>query len=250
MTNLEITNAYVGDTQVEKIYLGTDVVWGGSEPEPIYSAMPLTFEILSDGVITFKCDPADAVSTTSPIKTIYYSINDGPRISITSSVAGAQFSVQNGDVVQFFGNNSTYADRKDRLGNHLNCTGEFNLYGNVASLVNSTNFTGITSFHERAFTYLLSNNSGLSKIKEIAFGANYTTSGTGDYFAYSLLSRCPNLNYIKCLFKNPTTTYFSAWMSSNTYPQSPGLFIKHPDANWASNASGIPPGWTVEDADV
>ena len=27
MTNLEITNAYVGDTQVEKIYLGTDVVW-------------------------------------------------------------------------------------------------------------------------------------------------------------------------------------------------------------------------------
>lgn len=34
MTNLEITNAYVGDTQVEKIYLGTDVVWEKvEEPE-------------------------------------------------------------------------------------------------------------------------------------------------------------------------------------------------------------------------
>lgn len=27
MTNKEIQNAYVGDTQVEKIYLGTDIVW-------------------------------------------------------------------------------------------------------------------------------------------------------------------------------------------------------------------------------
>ena len=34
MTNLEITNAYVGDTQVAKIYLGTDVVWQQDTPEP------------------------------------------------------------------------------------------------------------------------------------------------------------------------------------------------------------------------
>ena len=34
MTNKEILNAYVGDTRVEKIYLGTDIVWEKvEEPE-------------------------------------------------------------------------------------------------------------------------------------------------------------------------------------------------------------------------
>ena len=29
MTNLEIVKAYVGTDQVEKIYLGSELVWGG-----------------------------------------------------------------------------------------------------------------------------------------------------------------------------------------------------------------------------
>jgi len=50
MTNFDINKAYVGDTQVDKIYLGTDVVWGGSEPEPDpMLTTPLTFEITSVG---------------------------------------------------------------------------------------------------------------------------------------------------------------------------------------------------------
>ena len=35
MTNNEILNAYVGDTQVEKIYLGTDVVYSANTV-PLY----------------------------------------------------------------------------------------------------------------------------------------------------------------------------------------------------------------------
>lgn len=247
MTNLEIDNAYVGTSQVEKIYLGADEVYN-QEPEPIYSAMPLTFEIITDGTVSFSCDKPDSVSTTSPIKSIYYSVNDGPRTSLTSSIAGATIPVQKGDIVQFFGNNSTYSDSKNRLGNHLRCTGEFNLYGNLASLINSTDFTGITSFNTKAFIFMFSKNSGLTKVKEIAFGANSYTNG--DYSAYGIFSSCNNLCYIKCLFQNPTTNFFSGWMSNNSYPPSPGLFIKHPNATWASNYSGIPAGWTIKDASI
>lgn len=54
MTNNDIQKAYMGSDQVAKIYLGTDTIWPTSQPEPVYSAMPLTFEILSAGTIYLR----------------------------------------------------------------------------------------------------------------------------------------------------------------------------------------------------
>lgn len=43
MTNLEITNAYVGGSQVDKIYLGADEIWTDApDAELIYNGEPVT----------------------------------------------------------------------------------------------------------------------------------------------------------------------------------------------------------------
>lgn len=47
MTNLEITYAYVGDTQVDKIYLGTDVVY---EATPVGPTAHTASVLLDDSV--------------------------------------------------------------------------------------------------------------------------------------------------------------------------------------------------------
>lgn len=63
MTNLEIDNAYVGSDQVEKIYLGADIVWEMTQPEPVVplppiedgTYTPLSFLMLQDGYVGLRC---------------------------------------------------------------------------------------------------------------------------------------------------------------------------------------------------
>ena len=40
MTNLDITSCYVGDSQVDKIYLGTDIVWQKQSPAQTSRTQP------------------------------------------------------------------------------------------------------------------------------------------------------------------------------------------------------------------
>jgi hypothetical protein len=58
---------------------------------------------------------------------------------------------------------------------------------------------------------------------------------------------CTKLNYIKCL-----ATDISAYCTTNYWisgVSSTGTFVKHPDmTSWSIGDSGIPEGWTVEDA--
>ena len=68
-------------------------------------------------------------------------------------------------------------------------------------------------------------------------------------FCYNgMFSGCTNLNYIKCLTTNPKINIFattSRWVQGVS---AAGTFVKHPDATWTKGESGIPIGWTVEDA--
>lgn len=137
MTNKEIQNAYVGDTQVEKIYLGADIVWPTT---PVYSAMPLTFEIISGGTITWKA------ANSNVLKTISYSKDNGLNwTDITSTTAGTSFSVAAGDKVLFKGENTTYATNGNRYNGFSGSTAVYNVYGNIMSLVGGDNFSGLTT---------------------------------------------------------------------------------------------------------
>lgn len=64
---------------------------------------------------------------------------------------------------------------------------------------------------------------------------------------YNMFNGCTKLIYIKCLATdisaNRCTYYWLKGVSST------GTFVKHPDmGSWSTNATGIPSGWTVEDA--
>lgn len=64
----------------------------------------------------------------------------------------------------------------------------------------------------------------------------------------TMFTSCQSLNYIKCLGRNPSSGATFNW----GYDVAPtGTFVKHPDATWDINSiHGIPPGWTVVDADI
>ena len=64
---------------------------------------------------------------------------------------------------------------------------------------------------------------------------------------YQMFYQCTSLNYIKCL-----ATDISASNSLNNWVNgvaSSGTFVKNPNmSSWATGTSGIPNGWTVQDA--
>ena len=141
MTNFDINKAYVGTSQVEKIYLGTDVVWPTT---PVYSAMPLTFEILSAGTVVWK-NNGDAGN-----KTIQYKTNDGEWTDITSSPQGSVINVEAGDLVQFRGDNKTYGYGNLNAFSASTCF--FTAKGNIMSLIDSSGFSTATTL-ESGYTF-------------------------------------------------------------------------------------------------
>ena len=71
------------------------------------------------------------------------------------------------------------------------------------------------------------------------------TTLASNCYAYMFYG-CKNLNYIKCLATDISadncTGYWLFFASTS------GTFVKHPNATWPSGESGIPNGWTVENA--
>lgn len=61
-----------------------------------------------------------------------------------------------------------------------------------------------------------------------------------------MFSDCTNLNSIKCLATDISATECTSWWLNGV--ASNGTFTKAAGVNWSSGKSGIPSGWTVEDA--
>ena len=121
----------------------------------------LTFDILSGGNIAFGY----MSWVGDPIyKTIEYKINDGEWTSLTSQPSVSQqkpetaeevvdsfpskFAVSAGDVVQFRGNNATYAALSGESENGYSAffsSARFNVKGNIMSLVDKENFKTLTT---------------------------------------------------------------------------------------------------------
>lgn len=109
------------------------------ESENLYKE-PLTFEILQGGgYIAWKTQTDDV------IRTIEYSKNDGEWTPITSDY-NSKIYVVAGDIVKFRGDNINYNDG-DR-GCFFETTYEFNIKGNIMSLIDSKNFATLNSLEE------------------------------------------------------------------------------------------------------
>lgn len=61
----------------------------------------------------------------------------------------------------------------------------------------------------------------------------------------NMFQNSSSLTYIKCLATNPSPSFSSSWVSGVS---ASGTFVKDANTTWDSNVSGIPSGWTVQDA--
>lgn len=124
---------------------GTDC--GDPEPVIIYEESYLTLDILDTGTVKWNAFGTDSA------KTIQYSINDGEWTSITSTAVGVTINVTAGDKVRLKGTNNSYAIESNEnlsgFGGKTNQastgTAEFNVYGNIMSLIYGDNFVGQTT---------------------------------------------------------------------------------------------------------
>ena len=151
------------------------------------SGIPLTFDILSSGTISWKATSDDI------IRTIEYNVNNTGWVNLTATRAGTQFNVSAGDVVQFRGNNATYGyDVYD--GYKFNCfcgsTATFNARGNIMSLINSTSYASLTELNSPdTFAMMFSKCEGLIDTSDLILPA--TTLKAFCYFG--MFYDCPNL---------------------------------------------------------
>lgn len=230
-----------------------------------YSKEYLTFKIKSNGYIRWMC------STSSDVKTISYSKDNGNTWSaITSSLGsqtddsgGVKISVSTGDIVLFKGSNVSYGD-----GGYYSAFErtfvECEVYGNLMSMIYGDNFINKTlSAGTYNFRNFFSYASGITSIENLILPATVTSDCyewgfQGCIFpkapvlpATSLTTRCyrrmlrnnPNLSYVKCLASSGNnSTNLESWISNVS---ATGTFVKKSGVSWLTGDSGIPSGWTV-----
>ena len=111
------------------------------------SMSPLTFKISSDGTINW------IATDSSASKTIEYKLNNGEWASITSNTAGVEIGVSTGAKIQFRGDNAAYCNGNPQSYSTFgSSTAEFEIEGNIMSLINSTNFITAATL-ESGFTF-------------------------------------------------------------------------------------------------
>ena len=131
--------------------------------EEIKYKIPLSFEILEDGTVgsTFT-------------KVVEYSLNGDTWKLFNSNV-----SVKEGDVISFRGDNNQYGDNSS-TGNlyKFNTTCRFNIFGNIMSLINSSNFSNLNSIQSSyCFSFLFYNCNKLISAKNLILPITTLTSG-------------------------------------------------------------------------
>ena len=228
-----------------------------------YKSIPVTMEITAAGNLKWY------TQNGSYTKTIEYKKNDGEWTQITSSNAGTMISVSVGDVVQLRGNNGQYAPQDGRCSCWSGSTASYKLYGNIMSLVNSTDFTTLSSFTQPNVFMNFFNNSKCVDAENLILPAtaltNYCYQGmlaqntnlkvgplllaetlVQGCYAY-LFYRCSSLNNIRCLATDKSAyNCLQEWV--NSVQTSSGTFYKNADmSSWNRGSSGVPNNWTITD---
>ena len=133
----DITDAKLGATTLGGIYLGSTKLWPlGTD----YSKEYLTFESLADNnTITWTFTGSD------PIQNVIYWSKNGTSwtsaIASTSDTPVSLATLNKGEKMYLKGENDTYASSTSRY-SHFNSDYEFNVSGNIMSLIYGDNFIG------------------------------------------------------------------------------------------------------------
>ena len=265
-------------------YLTSDVATWSFTPTHDYSKDYLTFDVLTDGTISWK-------AFNNLTKTIEYSINNGVWTSITSTSEGATFSVETNDVVRFRGSNTTYATSNKDYSGFEGGTATFNIEGNIMSLLYGDSFADNSTLPNEQYIFCSIFKKALVisaenlilpalTLKDCCYRAMFSWCTTMEVApalpATTLASYCYYYMFEKCaitsapelpaptLVSNCYANMFTGCTSLNYIKcvavnisasgclsswvndvAAKGTFVKDVGATWTTGASGIPSGWSV-----
>ena len=235
---------YLGSTEIAEVWLGNVLIYPEGTVEALADDTTFTFTPLNDNVVK-------------------YSLNNG-----RTWVEGNSVQVGNGNKVLVKGE-LIPSDTLIGCG-QFSSSGQFNVYGNIMSLLYGDNFKGKTDLtgYKAAFVELFKNcmiesaeNLILpsTELAEYCYGYMFNgctslvnapvlpaTTLTKNCY-YRMFSDCSKLNYIKAMFTTtPSTSYTDHWVYNVS---SAGTFVKNAAATWeVTGYNGIPTGWRVETA--
>lgn len=166
MTNFEIDAAYIGDTPVEKIYLGAEVIYEDS-PTPVdYRSMPLTIKALEPGLLNVNVSYNDVQVS-----------RDGGDTWDYLSIGTTGITVSAGDELQFAGTPQNINTPSVAKGLFSGNTLSFDVYGNIESLEYGTYVDGSETSVQSvsAFTYCFFRCRGLHSAENLILPATALT---------------------------------------------------------------------------
>ena len=182
--------------------------------EPAFDPVntPLTLEAVEDGSIRFSNRAAGDV---------YYSVDGGAAQTIAAN-SSKTIEVKAGEKVAFYGDNAAYYTSAGS--SEIFCSADAYAYGNIMSLVSSTDYADATTLTEkRAFAYLFRNNRHLKNnpSKLLLLPATTLT----DYCYTEMFYQCEGLTLAPAL---PATTlayscYDSMFAGCTALTQAPAL---------------------------
>ena len=192
--NKAVYNQYITDSETINICEIIDPDY----TEHLKLKSPLTFNFLTDGTFTIV---GDSYYTR---KTIEYSKDGGDWVSVTTGVTPITINVVQGTKVQLRGNNSSYCTNNGGTYYHMGFggTATFNLFGNIMSLINKTNFQNLTTLTgDYAFARLFDSSKVVSA-ENLALPA--TTLSRQSY--YEMFKDCKNLTDVVSVLPAKTAT--------------------------------------------
>ena len=191
-----------------------------------YSKDYLTFVALEDGnVISWKAN------NSSLTKSISVSTDNGETwTSKTSSTDGTTLATLNtGDKLLVKGTNTAYGSRSnENYYNYFQSTKEFNVQGNIMSLISGDNFRSATTLSETyTFRRLFCQASGLIHAKNLVFPATTVTDNCYDNLfreCINLVSTPPILPAITLTFRCYRSMFYGC-TSLTTTPTLPAMTL-------------------------
>ena len=148
--------------------------------------------------------------------------NEYEVLTIQEEFVGTKINVVSGDIIQFRGDNSSYCVEDDYDGwNSLYSSCNFNVCGNIMSLINSTGFTTATTLTDSAnFDGFFQSCSGLTSAKNLILPA--TTLANSCYSSMfkgcTSLTTAPSILPATTLANNCYSDMFRACTSLTTAP--------------------------------
>ena len=199
---------YMGSSEISALYIGSELIWPSNYENEYFTITSLTNNnsISVEYVGTkYNIDHQFEVSTD---KTNWTNYIFNPMTETTKTLG----LLNNGNRLYIRGNNQRLADNAFyQTGYHIcfKTTGSFKLSGNIMSLIDSTNYTELTSVNTYAFSYLFYGNGWLTDARNLYLPA--TTLATFCY-AYMFWG-CSSLTTAPAL---PATT-LANWCYYNMF---------------------------------